>query len=143
MTTRKKYPIEFKLDEDDIDLNSIELSHYRLSVIRQQDLKLKEDSADYQLEPGDGDGGAKPKDKQEEFLSQVVERLNELFITVELMEADLVSYVHTISDKVRENGLVMKQIANNTAEQVLLGDFNKAVDEAIMDSGEAHNNQMM
>ncbi|HAB37022.1 MAG TPA: hypothetical protein DCE52_03295, partial [Rhodobacteraceae bacterium] len=39
--------------------------------------------------------------------------------------------------------LVMKQIANNTAEQALLGDFNKAVDEAIMDSGEAHNNQMM
>ena len=134
---------ESKLDEDDIDLNSIELSHYRLSVIRQQDLKLKEDSADYQLEPGDGVGGAKPKDKQEEFLSQVVERLNELFITDELTEADLVSYVHTISDKVRENGLVMKQIANNTAEQALLGDFNKAVDEAIMDSGEAHNNQMM
>ena len=131
------------LDEDDIDLNSIELSHYRLSVIRQQDLKLKEDAADHQLEPGDGVGGAKPKDKQEEFLSQVVERLNELFITDELTEADLVNYVHTISDKVRENGLVMKQIANNTAEQALLGDFNKAVDEAIMDSSEAHNNQMM
>jgi type I restriction enzyme, R subunit len=76
-------------------------------------------------------------------LSQVVERLNELFITDELTEADLVNYVHTISDKVRENGLVMNQIANNTAEQALLGDFNKAVDEAIMDSSEAHNNQMM
>ena len=134
---------ESKLDEDDIDLNSVELSHYRLSVIRQQDLKLKEDAADYQLETGDGVGGAKPKDKQEEFLSQVVERLNELFITDELTEADLVNYVHTISDKVRENGLVMKQIANNTAEQALLGDFNKAVDEAIMDSSQAHNNQMM
>ncbi len=134
---------ESKLDEDDIDLNSVELSHYRLSVIRQQDLRLKEDAADYQLETGDGVGGAKPKDKQEEFLSQVVERLNELFITDELTEADLVNYVHTISDKVRENGLVMNQIANNTAEQALLGDFNKAVDEAIMDSGEAHNNQMM
>ena len=134
---------EGTIDEDDIDLNHLELSHYRLSVIRQQDLKLKEGSEDDKLEPGDGVGGANPKDKQEEFLSQIIERLNELFITDELSEGDLVNYVQTISDKVRENGLVMKQIANNTAEQALLGDFNKAVDEAIMDSSDAHNNQMM
>ena len=134
---------EVILDEDDIDLNSVELSHYRLSVIRQQDLKLKEDEGDYKLEPGDGVGGAKPKDKQEEFLSQIIVRLNELFITDELSQGDLVNYAKTITDKVRENGLVMKQIANNTAEQALLGDFNKAVDEAIMDSSDAHNNQMM
>ena len=134
---------ESNLDEDDIDLNSVELSHYRLSVIRQQDLRLKEDSADYQLEPGDGVGGAKPKDKQEELLSQIIEGLNDLFITDGLSEADLVNYVNTISDKVRENELVMKQIANNTSEQALLGDINKAVGDAIMDSSEAHNNQMM
>jgi type I restriction enzyme R subunit len=134
---------ESNLDEDDIDLNSVELSHYRLSVIRQQDLRLKEDSAEDQLEPGDGVGGAKPKDKQEELLSQIIEGLNDLFITDGLSEADLVNYVNTISDKVRENELVMKQIANNTSEQALLGDINKAVGDAIMDSSEAHNNQMM
>ena len=36
----------------------------------------------------------------------------------------------------------MKQIANNTDEQAMLGDFPKAIDEAIMDSSEAHQNQM-
>ena len=75
--------------------------------------------------------------------SQIISRLNELFVTDELSDGDLVNYVHTITDKVRENELVMDQIANNTADQARLGDFNKAVDEAIMDSGEAHNNQMM
>lgn len=74
---------------------------------------------------------------------QHIGRLNALFITDELSEGDLVNYVQTISDKVRENGLVMKQIANNTSEQAISVDFNKAVDDAIMDSGEAHNNQMM
>ena len=39
--------------------------------------------------------------------------------------------------------LVMQQIANNSTEQALLGDFSKAVDDAIMDSGAAHNNQML
>ena len=66
-----------------------------------------------------------------------------MFITDGLSEADLVNYVNTISDKVRENELVMEQIANNTSEQALLGDINKAVGDAIMDSSEAHNNQMM
>lgn len=134
---------ESNIDEDHIDLNNVELSHYRLTVLRQQDLRLQEDTGGYELDPGDGVGGAKPKDKQEEFLSQIISRLNELFVTDELSDGDLVNYVHTITDKVRENELVMDQIANNTADQARLGDFNKAVDEAIMDSGEAHNNQMM
>ena len=37
----------------------------------------------------------------------------------------------------------MNQIANNTAEQAMPGDFNKAVDDAVMDSNEAHQNQLM
>ncbi len=37
----------------------------------------------------------------------------------------------------------MRQIANNSAEQALLGDFAGALDEAVMDSSEAHQSQMM
>lgn len=131
------------MEEDGIDLNSVVLSHYRLSIIRQQDLQLQEDSADYKLEPGEGLGTAKAKDKQEELLSQIISRLNELFITDQLTEKDMVNYAYTIRDKVLENTLVMKQIANNSAEQAMLGDFGKAVDDAIMDSSQAHKNQMM
>ncbi|MEQ1528817.1 MAG: hypothetical protein ABL925_05830 [Methylococcales bacterium] len=134
---------ETLLEEEGIDLNGVVLSHYRLSVIRQQDLKLKEDAADYNLEPGEGLGTAKPKDKHEEFISQIISRLNELFITDHLTEKDLVNYAYTIRDKISENELVMKQIANNSTEQAMLGDFSKAVDDAVMDSSEAHNNQMM
>jgi type I restriction enzyme R subunit len=131
------------MEEDGIDLSSVVLSHYRLSLLRHQDLKLKEDSADYKLEPGEGLGTAKPKDKHEEFISQIISRLNELFITDHLTELDLVNYANTIRDKVSENALVMKQIANNSNEQAMLGDFSKAVDDAVMDSSDAHNNQMM
>ncbi|WP_373975520.1 hypothetical protein NT239_01885 [Chitinibacter sp. SCUT-21] len=42
-----------------------------------------------------------------------------------------------------ENAIVMKQIANNTPEQAMLGDFAKAIDNAIMDSSAAHQNQML
>lgn len=134
---------EAETDEDDVDLSNVVLSHYRLSKIRQQDIKLKEDAEGYDLEPGDALGTAKAKDKQEEFLSIIVAKLNELFITDELTEADMVNYAYTVRDKVRENTLVMHQLANNTPEQAMLGDFPKAVDDAILSSSDAHQNQMM
>lgn len=34
----------------------------------------------------------------------------------------------------------MSQINNNTAEQAMLGDFSKAIDDVVMDSSEAHQN---
>ena len=134
---------ESLINEDEIDLNNILLSHYRLSEIRRQDLKLQEGAGDYQLKPGEGLGTAKAKDIKEAFMSQIISRLNELFITDQLTRKDLVNYAYTIRDKVGENEWVMMQIANNTPEQAMLGDFPKAVDDAVMDSNEAHHNQMM
>lgn len=134
---------EAETDEETIDLSNVVLSHYRLSKIRQQDIRLQEDAEDYDLEPGDALGTAKAKDKKEEFLSQIVTKLNELFITDELTNADLVNYAYTIRDKVQENTLVMHQLANNTPEQAMLGDFPKAIDDAILSSSTAHQNQMM
>ena len=131
------------LDEDEIDLDNVILSHYRVAKIRQQDLVLQEAQGEYQLENVDGLGTAKPKDKKEEFLSQIISRLNELFITDQLTDNDMVNYAYTIRDKVGENDIVMKQIANNSAEQAMLGDFSKAIDNAIMDSSAAHQNQML
>ncbi len=130
------------VDEDDIDLSNIEMSHYRLSKIRQQNLILQEDNPEY-LKPSDSLGTAKAKSKNEELLSQIIYRLNELFITDELTDNDLVNYAYTVRDKVRENTLIMNQIANNTPEQALLGGVTKAIDDAVMDSSEAHRNQMM
>lgn len=134
---------ESLLDEDDIDLNNVVLSHYRLSEIRRQDLEIKEGSGEYKLTPGDGLGSANAQDIKEEYLSQIIHRLNEVFITDHLTQNDLVNYAYTIRDKVRENEQVMMQIANNTPEQAMLGDFPKAVDDAVMDSSAAHQNQMM
>ncbi|MBU1238620.1 hypothetical protein KJ865_02830 [Myxococcota bacterium] len=128
---------------DAIDLENVLLSHYRLSEIKRQNLKLKSDAEDYKLVPGNELGSTKAKDKKEEYLSQIIERLNELFITDELTDGDVVNYAYTISDKVSKNERVMEQIANNTEEQAMLGDFPKAVDDAILDSSSAHQNQMM
>lgn len=43
----------------------------------------------------------------------------------------------------RENQRVMNQIANNSPEQALLGDFARATDDAVMESSDAHQKQML
>ena len=131
------------IEEDDIDLDNVVMSHYRLSKIRQQDIQLQVDAEDNGLEPASDVGTAKAKDKKEEFLSQIVARLNELFITDDLSDGDLINYAYTVRDKLTENDTVMKQIENNTADQALLGDFPQAIDDAVMDSNEAQQEMMM
>jgi len=127
--------------EDSIDLGSIALSHYRLSKIKQQNLILVKEGGEG-LNVGSDMGKGKPRSKKEEWLSQIITRLNELFVTDGLTDQDLINYANTIRDKVRENESVMEQIKNNSPEQALLGDFAEALDDAVMESSEVHQNQM-
>lgn len=85
----------------------------------------------------------KPRNKQEAWLSQIITRLNEIFITDGLTDKDLINYAYTIADKVLENAHVMHQVANNAPEQVMLGDFPGAVDDAVIGANESHQTQMM
>ena len=134
---------EQRVEEDEIDLSNVEMSHYRLSKIHEQHLKLQEDAEEYKIERGNDIGTAKPKDKKEEFLSNILARLNDLFITDNLSDKDMINYAFTVRDKLSENQAVMTQIANNTREQAMLGDFPKAIDDAVLDSHEAHQEMMM
>ncbi len=62
---------EQRIEEDEVDLSNVEMSHYRLSKLHEQHLKLQEDAAEYKIKPGNDVGTAKPKDKKEEFLSNI------------------------------------------------------------------------
>jgi type I restriction enzyme R subunit len=119
------------------------LSHYRLSVIKRQDLMMVQDADDMGLSAAGDIGSGKARDKEEAWLSQIITRLNDMFITDGFTDNDLINWAYSIRDKISENETVVYQIANNSAEQALLGDFAGAMDDVVMDSGEAHRNQMM
>lgn len=132
-------------DEDEIDLSNVAMSHYRLSKLRQQDIQLKADSTEHKLEPGNDLGTAKAKDNEGGLLvglSVILSRVNEIFITDKLTDKDMINYVHTVADKMSENVRMMKQIQNNTREQAMLGEFDTALDDAVLDSNDAHTEQM-
>ncbi|AZN38119.1 type I restriction endonuclease subunit R [Iodobacter ciconiae] len=132
---------EMIIEGDEIDLDNVTLAHYRVSKLYQQDLALKESA--HQFKTGGVLGLTKLKDKKAELLSQLIIRLNELFITDQLTDSDMLDYAYAIRDKVSENEMVMKQINNNSAEQAMLGDFSGSVENAVIDSGRVHQNQMM
>ena len=128
--------------EDPIDLSSVALSHYRLSKIKEQDLRLVRDG-DTGLRPTTELGSGKARDRDEEPLSEIIARLNQLFVTDGLSDGDQLNYLHTVTDKVAENPTVRHQIENNAPDQAMLGDFPAALDAAVMECGEVHQNQMV
>ena len=55
----------------------------------------------------------------------------------------MLNSVGSVADKVGENERVMHQIRNNSAYQAFLGDFPQALDDAVLDSSDVHQNQMI
>jgi len=47
--------------------------------------------------------------------------------------------MNTIKDKVLENQKVVQQLENNIPDQVMIGDYPNAVQDAVMDSLQTHN----
>lgn len=129
---------EERLDEE-IDISSLQLTHYRLKKIAEHELNLKDGEEDYRLKGADGLGSGTAHDPQKEALSRIIERLNELFAGEALTDKDRLNYMNTIKDKVLENGKVVQQLDNNTREQIMIGDYPDAVQDAVMDSLHNHN----
>jgi type I restriction enzyme R subunit len=118
------------------------MTHYRIQASGKS-MNVLEDSEGTSIEPASDLGSGKGRDDKEEYLSELVSRLNDVFGADGLTDADMINYVHTIADKIRENGTVMDQLKNNSREQALLGDFEKAAQDAILESRSAHEKQAM
>ena len=120
--------------DDDVDISDIEMTHYRLAKKREEQIKLE--NKDGTLRPP-SDESAKPKDRETEKLSEIVERMNQLF-EGEFSNGDTLSYARTIVTKLRENERVMNQLRENSPAQAMKGDFPMAVEDAVIDSMETH-----
>ncbi|MFI2810370.1 type I restriction endonuclease subunit R [Microbulbifer sp. JSM ZJ756] len=136
------YPLlRIEQTDDEIDLSLLQMTHYKLYEARQQRLSLREKEGDYKLRGITSVGSHTPKDQETELLSQILERLNDLFVSEHLTDKDRINWFNTLKDKVSENETVMDQVRNNTAEQAMLGDYPKAVQDAVIESMTAHSEQ--
>ena len=131
---------EEQLDED-IDLSGLTLTHYRLAERRSQVLRLADadDGTDGQgLKGITGVGGHAPRDQKTEKLAEILGRLNDLFAADGLDQADVVTVVESVGNQLKKNQKVMDQVANNSYEQAMLGDFPIAITDAVISSMATH-----
>ena len=123
-----------------IDLSDLEMTHYRLNKQGVRHLQLEEGmNEEYRLKGITDLGTGRFKDEEIEFLSDIIARLNEIFAE-DFTDDDLFNYTNTIVDKVRENDVVMKQLENNSPDQALMGDLPNAVEHAVIETMEIHEN---
>ena len=57
--------------------------------------------------------------------------MNDLF-GVEVTEGDKLDWLHGMASKLSENTTLMEQVNNNDRDAIMLGDYPKAVDEAVI-----------
>ena len=124
---------EIKDKKEEVDLSDVDLTHYRLNILKQGNLGLHEQEESYGLSPASGLGSGRNKDKKKELLSITIEKFNEIFEADKLTDADKINYANTIADKIKENLSVMDQVNNNSKEQAMLGDFQGAVEDAVLE----------
>ena len=119
------------LDQDDIDLTSVVLSHYHLKSKRTQDLRLQEGKGEY-LTGTTGVGSGTAKGGEKDLLSNILSRLNDLF-GVDASDSDKLDFIQGTVAKVVQNQTVMDQIRYNDDEAVLRGDLPQALQDAVIE----------
>ena len=122
-----------RLDQEDVDISELSLTHYRLTKRKEQQLRLADNQGDYGLKPGSAIGTGKAHDPEKKRLSEIIQALNNLF-GAEVSDEDQVQFLNTIAQRISRQDDVMAQVNNHTPEQVMHGLFPKRVVDTVLDA---------
>jgi type I restriction enzyme R subunit len=136
---RHPYPLlrRDRLDQEQIDLSELSLTHYRLTKRKEQQLRLADNQGDYPLKPGNAVGTGKAHDPEKKRLSEIIQALNDLF-GAEVSDEDQVQFLNTIAQRISRQDDVMAQVNNHTPEQVMHGLFPQRVIDTVLDAMTDH-----
>ncbi|HEL3779723.1 TPA: type I restriction endonuclease subunit R [Stenotrophomonas maltophilia] len=126
-----------RLQQDDVDVGELQLSHYRLSKRAEHRLRLSEEEGEYTLKPGSDVGSGKPHDPEKKRLSEIIEALNDIF-GAEVSDDDQLQFLTGIAQRISRQEDVMAQVNNHSVEQVMHGLFPKRVLETVLDAMTDH-----
>lgn len=126
-----------RLQQDDVDVGELQLSHYRLSKRAEQRLRLSEEEGEYTLKPGSDVGSGNPHDPEKKRLSEIIEALNDIF-GAEVSDDDQLQFLTGIAQRISRQEDVMAQVNNHSVEQVMHGLFPKRVLDTVLDAMTDH-----
>jgi type I restriction enzyme R subunit len=131
--------LDFGREREGVDLSKVTLTHHKLKHQGSPALVLGETEGDYKLDPMTAPGTGQIQEKEKTLLSELVQKVNDLF-DGELTEDDKLVYVNNVlKGKLMESDLLMQQAMNNSKEQFANSpDLSSELMNAIMDAFEAH-----
>ncbi|MCH8533253.1 MAG: DEAD/DEAH box helicase family protein [Saccharospirillum sp.] len=130
------------LDDDQIDVSELALTHYRITKRKEHQLRLEDEQEEYNLDPITGMGSGKPHDPEKKRLAEIIEALNDIF-GAEVSDEDQLHFANGIADRVRRDEDVMAQVNSHSTEQVMHGLFPKRLTDLVLDAMTDHEKMAM
>jgi type I restriction enzyme R subunit len=130
--------LEFGRERQTVDLSKVALTHHNLKNRGKQNMPLAPGDAPG-LKPIDAAGSGSVQEREKALLSEIIERVNDLF-EGELSEQDKLVYVNNVLlGKLLESEKLQQQACNNSKEQFSASpDLNRELVNAIMGALDAH-----
>ncbi|SDI06215.1 type I restriction enzyme, R subunit [Pseudomonas benzenivorans] len=131
--------VEFGREREGVDLSRLELVRYKLKDKGSRDLPLV--NGEYpKLAPMSAAGSGQVQEKEKLYLSQIVEKVNELF-GADTTDGDKLSWLNSQREKLLESEVLAQQAANNSKEQFASSpDLTRVFIDALIDSHSAQSN---
>jgi type I restriction enzyme R subunit len=120
------------LASEEIDLSQVELTHYRLTKQKEHQLNLRETEGGYQIRPVNEVGSGEPRDPEHKRLSEIIERLNELF-GANVSDAHKLNFATGVADQLERDDTAMAEMRQNSRAQLRHGRFPARVRDIVMD----------
>jgi type I restriction enzyme R subunit len=121
---------------EQVDLAGLKLTHFALKP-KGGLSGVSPDGDAPELHPVTDNGLREAKDREKAFLSELVKRLNEAF-GKEVSDTDQVAFAVHVSEKLRDDPLVMAQVKNNPKAQAMKANLPPAAVQAIVAAMGSH-----
>ena len=130
--------LKFGREREGVDLSEVVLTHHTLRNKGRQNMKLADEEYP-ELKPLTEAGSGEVRDPEKVLLSEIIEKVNDLF-KGELTDTDKLVYVNDVlRGKLLESDILTKQAASNTKEQFANSpDLKQEIVNAVINALDAH-----
>ena len=117
------------IPQEQVDLGDLKLTHYKI-IANGQMAGICSEGAALELVSIKDSGSREARDREKEYLSELIAKLNAAF-GKEISDKDQVAFALHVSEKLRDDHLIMAQVQNNSKEQAMKANLPKEVIAAI------------
>lgn len=121
---------------EQVDLGDLTLTHFKASKGGTL-TGISGDEETPELDPITDNGLRDARDREKKYLSELIEKLNDAF-GKDISDKDKVAFAVHVSEKLRDDAMVMAQVQNNSRDQAMKANLPAAAVAAIVEAMSTH-----